>query len=251
MSLIYQALKKLESIRNGYSYSTGEHTADGINVEKRHSRFLVIGILSLIGLSVPFILYLYSGLFHRGTDHIKVSARHILDTQLTLQDPATSAMALNRKGVELFKMERFADALLEFKTAVELEPENPVFRNNLGLTYMKLGEIDRAEEAFRKAVSLKENYPEALNNLGAILNKKGEHHKAIGLFKRSLELKPDYPDPYLNMAIALEQLGRYTMAIERYQDFLGLKDRDTSMDERIKKKIKRLKSLVIVMNREG
>lgn len=73
-------------------------------------------------------------------------------------------------GVYLANSDRLADAENEYRKAVELQPDYAEAHYNLGLLYLKTGDIDRALSAARKAYEL--GYPlpglrRSLENKGA------------------------------------------------------------------------------------
>ena len=71
-------------------------------------------------------------------------------------------------GNYLFQTGKTQRALERFKTAIELEPENPVINYNLGLLYMKVKNYDKAEEYAEKAYALGFPLPGLRNQLAAV-----------------------------------------------------------------------------------
>lgn len=105
-------------------------------------------------------------------------------------------------------------ALTELGMAEELDPDNPVIQNNLGLAYLARKKIDLAEVHIRKAISINKNYSDARNNLGRVLIESGRHQDAIEQFKIVIQdLKYEFPErPYVNMGIAYFNLANYNVA---------------------------------------
>src|SRR5260370_1690919 len=76
---------------------------------------------------------------------------------------------LFRKGNEFFKHQKYNDALVAYKQAIDLESDNPVpvVHNNKGVTLHQLGRYEDALETFQEAIHLDPNddpayYKEAL-----------------------------------------------------------------------------------------
>jgi tetratricopeptide (TPR) repeat protein len=117
---------------------------------------------------------------------------------------------------------RTTEALEEFKTAVRLNPDNPLSRYNLGTAYDSVGLTDAAIEQFLAAIKLKEDYADAHDNLGLSYGKKGLFDKAIEEFKLALRLTPDYASTHSNLALAYRLKGSLGEAVAEYQIALKL-----------------------------
>ena len=79
------------------------------------------------------------------------------------------------------------------KKAVDIEPDNGVFRDSLGWAYFKLGKIDEAIAELEKALSLIPDDSDIREHLGeAYLAKGGEYaQKAVAEWEKAIELKPN------------------------------------------------------------
>ncbi|HSG82739.1 MAG TPA: tetratricopeptide repeat protein [Gemmatimonadota bacterium] len=69
--------------------------------------------------------------------------------------------SMNNMGLILIEQERFIEALLPLARAVGLEPEVPIFHNNLGVALERTGHYRAAEDAFRSVLALDETYMKA------------------------------------------------------------------------------------------
>jgi tetratricopeptide (TPR) repeat protein len=131
-----------------------------------------------------------------------------------------------------------AEAVAEFRAAVQLEPGSAVSRRNLagalaaagqhdeaiaefhraarldstGSADYDLGslflELDRTEEAiaaFRAALKRAPRSVQAHNNLGIALGIQGRLDEAIDHFKQALAIQPDFEDARRNLALAIGQ----------------------------------------------
>jgi len=72
-------------------------------------------------------------------------------------------------GVGYLRQGDLQSAQSKLEKAVELDPDNITAHRALGLVYEALGDSKGAEKHYRKAVSLASNDPEALNSLGVFL----------------------------------------------------------------------------------
>ena len=78
------------------------------------------------------------------------------------QAPASS---LNR-GLELFKQERYQDALAAFQQTTREKPDNAAVHNLMGIALTKLGRIPEANDEYRAAVRLNPRLADPHKNLG-------------------------------------------------------------------------------------
>ena len=74
-------------------------------------------------------------------------------------------MAYNNLGVELHAAGRSAEAALDFRKAIAIEPELAQAYNNLGVSLAEIGEIAEAKLSFSKALSLEPGVKGARENL--------------------------------------------------------------------------------------
>lgn len=100
------------------------------------------------------------------------------------------AAALNVDlGVSYLRQGDLQSAQGKLEKAVELDPDNVTAHRALGLVYETLGDARGAEENYRKAVSLAPNDPEALNSLGVFLCRNDATVKeALDNFDRAIEI---------------------------------------------------------------
>lgn len=83
-----------------------------------------------------------------------------------------------RMGITQIESGNYPYALRDLLKAEELDPQNAVTHNNLGLVYFFRERLDLAEKHLRKAVSIDAKYTEARNNLARILIEKGSYSEA-------------------------------------------------------------------------
>lgn len=115
-------------------------------------------------------------------------------------------MAFNR-GVQAGKEKDFQKAVMEFKTATIIEPNEPDAFNNLAFAYTNLDSLDQALDAYRRVLKLQpSNVPPRINS-GVIYFNRGEYPKALELFQKSLELEPENKNAISMSALTLERMA--------------------------------------------
>ena len=80
----------------------------------------------------------------------------------------------------------------QFLLALELKPEFPEARQELGRLYFNNGDLDRAEEQYLKALEAWPDFVQVNYNLGILERKRGNRSEAERQFKRALEVDPQY-----------------------------------------------------------
>jgi Tfp pilus assembly protein PilF len=86
----------------------------------------------------------------------------------------------------------------------------------------KLTDTDaaKAETLLREALTADLYHGPAHNNLGVLYLKKGELYSAAGEFEWARKLIPGHPDPRMNLALTLERAGRTDEALDTYRTAL-------------------------------
>lgn len=74
----------------------------------------------------------------------------------------------------------------------------------------------KAEELLRKALAADLYCGPAHNNLGVLYLRRGELYPAAGEFEWARKLMPGHPDPRMNLAMTLESAGRTDDALAAY-----------------------------------
>jgi len=113
-------------------------------------------------------------------------------------------------GVEAEKRGRWEDAVIEYRKAVEAEPENGVYRQALANALRTVGDLDGAVAEQREAVGLLPGNGMARFLLGRTLGSRdGVTDEVLDLFRSAIELAPDIKEPHLGLGRALLTLERY------------------------------------------
>jgi tetratricopeptide (TPR) repeat protein len=162
----------------------------------------------------------------------------------------------NRNGDEFYAQQRYAEAEVLYRKAVEISPNDADYRNDLGKAlseqqkygeaevehrkavelspgdarhHDKLGEALRGQKKYgeaeiecRKAVELYPNYDGYHNNLGASLYAQGKYEEAESEFSKAIELNPNYADYHYNLGLTLRHQGRLEEETAAYKRALEI-----------------------------
>ncbi len=112
----------------------------------------------------------------------------------------TSVEALILQGKYYLAIFDYPGALDNFLAADSLEPDNPVLKYNLGVTYFRLKRMEQAEAYFRRAVELGD-YLDAHLYLGVIYQEQGDCDRALREFRYRVAHKEGEDDYYAIQAM--------------------------------------------------
>jgi Flp pilus assembly protein TadD len=87
------------------------------------------------------------------------------------------------------------EAVAELEQAVKLNPQQPVFLNQLGIAYRQQGKFAKAREAYEKAIALDPTYAAPYLNLGILFDLYfWDSKRALEFYDRYLALTPGGDD---------------------------------------------------------
>lgn len=103
-----------------------------------------------------------------------------------VQTMPDSAMAWNNLGglLNMMHMEELAIPILKY--GQRKESNNPSILNNLGQSFLGLGDVLRAEEYFGACLAQDTDHPEATRSMGVVALTKGDQEKASQYFEQDL-----------------------------------------------------------------
>ena len=154
---------------------------------------------------------------------------------------------------------RLDEAIVQYREALEITPDDVETLNNLGNvlamkgedqaaiaqfhralaiqpgfadTYVNLGNVlthGRPDEAIalgRKALEIAPNNAKILNNLGKALAIKGADDAAIAQYQKALEIQPDYADVHFNLGNRLLKQGKLDEAAAHFRKAVEINPAD-------------------------
>ncbi|HEX3141586.1 MAG TPA: tetratricopeptide repeat protein, partial [Rhizobacter sp.] len=105
-------------------------------------------------------------------------------------------------GVIYRQANKLPDSAKELELAVKASPRQPLYFNQLGITYRQQGQFSKAREAYERAIELDANYAAATLNLGILSDLYlWDSKRALELYDRYLVLTPS-GDPTVTKWVA-------------------------------------------------
>lgn len=147
----------------------------------------------------------------------------------------------SRKGTKLYQKKEYSKAEIEYRKALEINPNDKVSNYNLANT---LYNTKRGEEAMKLYASLLEtqkNSPDenadVAHNLGNVFMSDKKYEEAIQAYKQSLRARPNDEETRYNLALAqklLEQQKQQQQQQEQKQDDKQQDKQDQNKDQQNK-----------------
>ena len=125
-------------------------------------------------------------------------------------------------GVIALQIQDAGAAMPLIARAIELDPSQAHYFNNLGNALFAQKNLDDAEAMYRQAIALVPAYPEAVYNLGNTLQILQRYDEALVCYERAVGLKPDYADALFSAAGLFQARGDYPTAQEWYGRLLAM-----------------------------
>ena len=107
-----------------------------------------------------------------------------------------SVALLNILGMSNAKINKYEDAIINYKKAIELSPDNATTFFHLGILYHDLNKYSEAIKSYKKAILCKPNYIDPLFNLSFIHKELGNYKKAVDLLEKIILINPNYLKAY-------------------------------------------------------
>ncbi len=111
----------------------------------------------------------------------------------------------------------YAQAVEEFRKALELAPKSLRERLNYGLALLRTMKMDEGVAELEKVQRDDPAIPHTWFNLGIVYKKRGEYDRAIQQFERMVRLVPDEPISHYNLGVLYRYTGRTEDALRELE----------------------------------
>jgi Flp pilus assembly protein TadD len=136
--------------------------------------------------------------------------------------PATEFYRVTDVASELARKGEYGPAAVEWKKAVDLDPEDSKARYHLAYALDKQGQLDEAIAQYRKAIELDGSNASTYSSMAVALARAGNLPDAIAASNQALAINPKDPLTESNLAAALLQAGRTDEAVDHIRKALEL-----------------------------
>jgi tetratricopeptide (TPR) repeat protein len=128
-----------------------------------------------------------------------------------------------KKGLVLLLGGKNDDAIGQFQTVLEKDPEFALTYEGLGRAFFQKKKYDEAEIHFLKALALEPQLWKSHNFLGNVYDFQRRYEGAVREYKSALAIKPDNGLIYNNLGVSYSLAGKYKKAADAFHASIKLK----------------------------
>jgi serine/threonine-protein kinase len=140
----------------------------------------------------------------------------------------------NRFGVILMKFPGEENAAIaEFRRAIEIDPSDPVERQNLAEAFDRKGDFASAAATSREALKLRPQEVRSYGLLSKYLNHAKDYDEAVVVCRMALNLDPTFVGAHNNLGMALRGKGRLEEAIPSFRRAAELSPSDSLIQQNL------------------
>ncbi len=133
-----------------------------------------------------------------------------------------NAAAYAVRGDQALGRQDWIQAAEYFRKAVDLDPNDPFTRLNLGTTLYLTGDTPGAIQQLEAAIALSPRFAKAHFTLGLLMEGDGRDQEALRRLTAAITHDPSYAEAHQSLADALRRNGRLEEALHHYQQVLAL-----------------------------
>ena len=155
------------------------------------------------------VLLALAELVGRGAERETALAGALELYEKVLAEDAQDTRALYGKAWVLERQEKFEDAEKVYREVAQLLPVDPSVVESVGYVLFKQGRISDAQVQFKKAIDLDPDYASAYANLGATFDAKAEYQKAIDWYEKLLKMRGQEENLRALINLAFDRMERH------------------------------------------
>jgi|CZKY01.1.fsa_nt_gi tetratricopeptide (TPR) repeat protein len=144
------------------------------------------------------------------------------DEMQRIDVPASDLYRIIDDALELQKKGDNVAALVQWRKALEMDPNDARANNGIGVALSVAGNSDYAITYFRKATQINSNFFEAFYNLGLELVKKNQLNEAIDAWLNAVRIRPEFAAGHENLGYAFYLQGKFADSLTHLR--LALED---------------------------
>lgn len=145
----------------------------------------------------------------------------------------------------LLKYSEFKEACNIYNELLKENYQSAELYNNYGLALFYLDKFDEAIENFKKAIEIDTDFALPYANMGLIYLNNGNYEKAEHFFLQALKKDPENPETHYNLAVTYYRLNKKNDALKHYEAFMSFSGNDYGkLKESVRKIITQIKQSI-------
>jgi tetratricopeptide (TPR) repeat protein len=129
-----------------------------------------------------------------------------------------------KKGVALFLLARYDEAIVELRQVAQGAPEHPRALFHLGMVYLTRDSLNAAVNVLARADRLDSNFADIPYQLGLAYSRMGSYQHAAQTLQKAIALNPNHSGAHYNLARAWRHLGEPEKAEAEMKVFARLSE---------------------------
>ena len=113
----------------------------------------------------------------------------------------------NERAIDFFRQKRLAEAITEWRRAIEVTPDVAELHHNLGNAYARQGALREAIDSWEQALQISPDLAEACNNLGYAYYKLDNLPEARKQWEDALRINPNCSQAKRNLKLLERRMG--------------------------------------------
>jgi tetratricopeptide (TPR) repeat protein len=169
------------------------------------------------------ILMVQTGMYEEAISHLEKAMEKDPDRSEVYYNlgqalARTGSRSRGKQVLDYFRrLQTSHEEILEYKTAIVLNPRDALAYYRLGVVYAKMERYAAAIQAYSAVLQISPNHVNALNNVGNIYLRERDVDRAIRAYMRVLKIDPKYARAHHNMGNAHVMLGDVELAIRAFR----------------------------------
>ncbi len=152
-----------------------------------------------------------------------VSMFHIKPERKPKEEKTSPGTSKQMLGVAYHNKGMYDEAIVEYKKAIEMNPEHSSAYYALGVAYSYGKKMyDEAIVAYRKAIEIDPSSAKAHCYLGVAYHNKGMYDEAIVEYKKAIEISSSFTEAHHGLGTAYYAKREYRLAIKHYDRAIEL-----------------------------
>jgi superkiller protein 3 len=147
--------------------------------------------------------------FYKGETRIAVvEFEQAVSASIALEDPRPEFW----KGLAFAQLGRYRDAITAYSNSLRFYNGYTLARNNRGLAYLAIGELDLAMADFDEVIRQTPRDASAYYKRAIVLGRRGDLREAVASYDQAIRINSEYAPAYYNRGLLHRQLGNAQQA---------------------------------------